>query len=122
MSSSFITPTKDDNPFSNIHTIGSDKLQGDQLLFTTFQVVKDLHVKCTKILETLVDDGPRARNLVVNDIKDVMDIILAIDGNLEKHMRLDRKLYACKVYLSSLKAETNTTNDTTQLWKWSRHE
>jgi CRISPR/Cas system CMR-associated protein Cmr5 small subunit len=107
MSPATITPTKHTNTTTNFSTVGSDKLRGDRLLFTTYQIVQDLQTKCNNILESFSSDHPRARALVVKDVKDVVATLAVIDSNLEKSMKLDRKLYQCKIFLSNMKSETN---------------
>jgi hypothetical protein len=107
MSPATITPTKHTNIATNFTTVGTDKLRGDRLLFTTYQIMQDLQTKCNNILESFLSDHPRARALVVKDVKDVVATLAVIDSNLEKSMKLDRKLYQCKIFLSNMKPETN---------------
>jgi hypothetical protein len=63
MSPATITPTKHTNTTTNFSTVGTDKLRGDRLLFTTYQI-----------------DHPRARALVVKDVKDVVATLAVIDS------------------------------------------
>jgi hypothetical protein len=58
-------------------------------------------------LESFSSDHPRARALVVKDVKDVVATLAVIDSNLEKYMKLDRKLYQCKIFLSNMKKKNS---------------